>query len=130
MYGFSNNKYQHALILSKQPFLTYLHGNVGNLNAQQPALLSLIHYWFQEFIQNNGERDPVSHNIHIPSYISKELLYELFKTDQSTLHILPSLHHFLEYIKSHFPHVIFLKQTRLGRCTFCMDINHKKHQVI
>jgi len=130
VYGFSNNKFSHALRLAEHPYMPYIHGNVANLNASNDQAHMLTHYWFMNFIQTNGDRDPASNNIHIPDYVSKELLYTLFIEEQKEEGLLvPKERSFQEYIRTHFPNVKFLKHTRLGRCTFCMDIAHKKHQV-
>ena len=67
------------------------------------------------FIQTNGDRDPASNNIHIPDYVSKELLYTLFIKEQGEEGLLvPKERSFQEYIQTHFPHVKFLKHTQLG----------------
>ena len=130
VYGFSNNKLTHAMQLAEHPYMPYIHGNVGNMNASDDQAHALTHYWFMNFILANGDRDPTSSNVHIPDYMSKELLYTLFVEEQGNEGVfLPKERSFQEYIRTHFPHVKFLKHTRLGRCTFCMDIAHKKHQV-
>ena len=131
LYGLSNNKYNHALQLSSTPLNQIMHGNVGNLNALQQPSKSQIHYWFTTFLWENGDFDPATGFTHVPAYCSQELLYEMFCIDQNQTYFhIPSIRTFWDHIKSHFPHVKFLKQTRLGRCAFCMDVNHKKHQVL
>ena len=62
--------------------MSYIHGNVVNLNASNDQAHMLTHYWFMNFIQTNRDCDPASNNIHIPDYISKELLYTLFIEEQ------------------------------------------------
>jgi hypothetical protein len=130
LYGFSNNKYTHALQLTETPYAPIYHGNTANLNAAQHTAHVNTHFWFYNFILANGDYDPSTGHIHIPEYVSHELLYELFIEDHVNENAqLPKERSFQEYIHTHFPHVKFLRHTRLGRCTFCLDIVHKKHNV-
>ncbi len=36
---------------------------------------------------------------------------------------------FIRYFEAQFPHVKFLKHTRLGRCTFCMEYVERRRKV-
>ena len=110
--------------------MPYIHRNVGNMNASNDQAHALTHYWFMNFILTNKDRDPTSSNVYILDYVLKELLYTLFVEEQGNEGVfLPKECSFQKYIRTHFSHVKFLKHTLLGRCTFCMDIAHKKHQV-
>ena len=115
MYGLSNNKYNHALQFSLQPNTSLTHGNIGNLHAFNAPAASIIHFWFTTFFYENGYYDPISSNIHIPVYITKELLYEMFQAKHQHLpHVLSCLKTFSIYLKVHFLNVKFLKHTQLG----------------
>jgi hypothetical protein len=128
MYGFSNNKYSQALKDAATPETLLTHGNINNHNAEQPTKKSLIHIWLEEFLHTNGDIDPKSGNIHIPAYITRKELFQLFQQDSLIIHpssSLPSKSSFFDYFKQHYDHVRFLKHTRLGRCTFCMQYQER-----
>ena len=104
LYGLSNNKYKHALELCNNPLTQIIHGNIGNLNALQHPQHALMHYWILDFLQNNGDYDPASGAVHVPSYVTQESLYDLFRCDNTPSTVpLPSDTTFFEYIHAHFP---------------------------
>ena len=90
-----------------------------------------MHSWLEEYLRVNGDYDPVNGHIHVPSYVSQETFYDLFRQDCMTLYDIleddiPSYYAFTHYFRSHFSHVNFLKHTRLRRCTFCMTFHEKR----
>ena len=89
----------------------------------------MMHCWFDDYLRSNEDYDPISGRIHIPSYITHESFYDLFRqhctvSDISDSDIL-SFFSFSHYFQKHFSHVSFLKHTQLGRCTFCMTFHDK-----
>jgi hypothetical protein len=81
------------------------------------------------FLQNSDDVDSITGNVHIPSYVTKEFFYEFFTKDCALEEILASCvashSSFMRYFKDNFNHVRFLKHTRLGRCTFCLDFQER-----
>jgi hypothetical protein len=133
LYGLSNNKFSQALKDAQTPRTMITHGNICNHNAEKPGKKSLMHAWVDEFLNSSGDTDPISGHVHIPSYLTKDSLYEMFMEDcnlegtpSSTI---PSYASFFRYFDLHFSHVRFLKHTRLGRCTFCMEYQERRRKI-
>jgi len=143
IYGISNNKFQAAQQEASTPFAIVAHGNLTNQNALRPKQSVMIHTWLDEFITNSTDQDPVSDKVYIPTYINHQELYEMFKTETLLQHSvdsitmdgmnlpdrIPSQATFFRYFNEHFSHVKFLKQTRLGRCTFCIEIGERRKKI-
>ena len=92
--------------------MPYIHGNMDNINASDDQAHALTHYWFMNFILANRDQDPRSSNVHILDYVSKELLYMLFVEEQGNERVFLSKERsFQEYMRTHFPHIKFLKHT-------------------
>ena len=125
LYGIFNSKFAHAKHLADSSSTTLLlHGNTGNLHAANTSHQVLAHTWCSNFINDNGDVDPATGNIHIPCYVTHDFLYEMFIDAHSSYSKkqLPNKSSFLEYFRSHFPTVKFLKRTHLGQCTFCVTL--------
>jgi hypothetical protein len=133
MYGFSLNKYYQAYKDAATPHTLITHGNICNSNAEQPSHRTVMHAWVDSFLQNSGDVDPITGNVHIPSYVTKEFFYELFTKDCALEGIpascVASHSSFMRYFKDNFTHVRFLKHTRLGRCTFCLDFQERRRKI-
>ena len=112
------------MLLNTQKF------KIGNSNAVKFNYRPLLHSWFDEYLTANGDTDPITGHVHIPSYITQESFYELFRQfcfmEDLRETDIPSFFSFTHYFKSHFGHVHFLKHTRLGRCTFCLMFHEKR----
>lgn len=106
-----------------------MHGNVLNNNAEHPSYHLMLSSWIDNFLALNGDQDPTTNNIHVPSYYTAKSLYELFTEDHKQVETTPSLSTFTSFLHVHYAHVHFLKHTRLGRCRFCMEFQEKKKQV-
>src|SRR5271163_274349 len=77
-YELSNNKYTHALELASNLLTLILHRNIINLYTVYQLTHVFTHYWFFDFLCVNDDFNSVTCHIHIPSYITKDLLFELF----------------------------------------------------
>ena len=129
LHGISNNKYSLAKHDAERPYTLITHGNIGNKNAEQPQRSSTIRTWMDQFLQENGDVDPVSGKIHVPSYINKHDLYETFVKLQSHSGEVPSKTCFFGHIKRIYPHLRFIKHTRLGCCDFCLSYAEKRNAI-
>jgi hypothetical protein len=121
-YRISNNKYTHTLKLSTEPYTVLTHDNLRNSNVLVLEYDYAVQVWMDEFLINNDDTDPVSGDIHLPMYIHQNNLYNYFYTETS-LSKLSCSSTFSNFIHSHYPHVRFVKHTRLEKCTFCLEFS-------
>jgi hypothetical protein len=132
IFGISNTRLNSALKDAANPRAEPVHGNIGNQNALHLEKRVHIRYWMEEFLTKNANFDPSTNHVHFASYITKDSLYKQFfgTLVAEDLHPtdIPSYSTFFRYIKHNFSNIKFLKNTLLGRCTFCLEIPDRMKQ--
>jgi hypothetical protein len=131
IYGISNNKWTRAQRESSNPFAITVHGNTGRSVERGMTAKQSVYNWIHEFIEANGDHDPTHNLIHIPSYIYRNSLYDMYISDMNNSTILnpPSSTTFFNIMDKYFSNLIFLRKTRLRRCDFCMNMNIAKKRI-
>ena len=131
LYGISNTKFGTS---KKGPENAVpIHGNIANNNATRTTARSYLKFWLEEFADTHGDADPKKSLVHIPSYIARSNLYDLFseswKKSKYSKDAIPSPSIFYSYLDNDFSHLHFLQKTRLGRCSFCVTANEKRLKI-
>ena len=131
LHGISNNKW-NSVANNRDANRFPIHANTGNQNAVRTTTRVVLRTWLDEYIRSAGCANPAKDEIHLPVYLNKARLHEEFcshwKDKQLSKESAPSLNTFRNFLSTEYAHVKFLKQTRLGRCTFCLSIPDLKKE--
>jgi len=126
-YGISQYKFYVALNRIKNENLVVVHGN--SLRDYKKSLHDLCYTYLQKIVENFGDKQPDSDEVHLPSHCLKSDIYEEFINSIKDTMIqddFPSYRTFRQVWEDSFSHLKIPKKNRMGICDLCVKLSNEK----